>query len=245
VAEAAQRQAEQQAAAEAARKLAERNAAAEDARKLAEQKSAEDAARRRAEQLALLEASKREQQRFNNEEVASNTGPQNGNAWGQRQMPDASRAYPPRDTETPLRNGGNPSQGFPADANAPPAPSGPRSQDMNIALLPTPLAPAAPAPKAPPSPATIFGKWCFGSVQMTISSGQWRFRLPDGSDVAYKISEMRVEPGNRFVIVAHTDKSQVTTEFSKSSSDQITQVRGRQTGTSNWIQYNRVFTKCS
>jgi hypothetical protein len=78
---------------------------------------------------------------------------------------------------------------------------------------------------------------------MTITSGSWSFQLPDGTQVAYPIESLELV-GDRATMVSVTGQKRVIMEFAGIRSAEMTQVRGKTSGDSNWVYYNRPLRRC-
>lgn len=89
----------------------------------------------------------------------------------------------------------------------------------------------------------VYGNWCSPQVRMTISANTWTFGLPDGATVSYPISSMTIN-GTTIVVTSSVGKTWVTMEFTLASDTELVQYRGRQSGSSAWVVYNRPLSRC-
>jgi hypothetical protein len=228
----AQKLASQGAAAEArrlaeqkAKPAADQNGDPEVAKRLADQKATADAARRFAEQKATEEAAQKfEAQRAAAE--AAKLAQQHQAAEPPQQFAD-SQHYP-----NPYRP--------PGDAVVRSGTSVSRNEtDQQVALFP-PRLEQGQQPRV--SAGSVFGTWCAGPIRMSLSAVEWKLRTGSGMETTYSIEQYKVVDEN-VVVISHTGRQTVTTEFSGITSNGIIQLRGRSTG-SDWTNYNRPFRRC-
>jgi hypothetical protein len=206
-----------------------------DAKKLAAQKAAAD--RKASEQAAGAELAKRQASEKATAEAAAKLETQRAAADEARKLASRKAAETPQQFAE-LRDYPNANRQSGAAANRPGIEAS-QGEPQQLALIPPRLEPSR-EPKV--SAGAAYGTWCSGSVKMSLTAGEWRFRMSNGNDVAYPIQQYRVQ-GESIVITANTGSQTVTTEFSGITGSDLVQLRGRTAG-SDWITYNRSFHRC-